>query len=90
VFEALSEPINQIVGVVRLALEKCPPELSCDIVDRGITMTGGSSLLRNLDKRIAHEVGIATRVVDDPLSTVVIGSGVVLDKLSDLKDVVLQ
>lgn len=90
VFEALSEPINQIVGVVRLALEKCPPELSCDIVDRGITMTGGSSLLRNLDKRIAHEVGITTRVVDDPLSTVVIGSGVVLDKLNDLKDVVLQ
>jgi rod shape-determining protein MreB len=89
-YEALMEPINQIVDVVRIALEKCPPELSCDIIDRGITMAGGGSLLRNLDKRIAHEVGILTRVVDDPLSAVVIGSGVVLDKLEDLKDVVLQ
>lgn len=89
-YEALMEPINQIVDVVRIALEKCPPELSCDIIDRGITMAGGGSLLRNLDKRIAHEVGIVTRVVDDPLSAVVIGSGVVLDKLADLKDVVLQ
>jgi rod shape-determining protein MreB len=53
-------------------------------------MAGGGSLLRNLDKRIAHEVGIVTQVTDDPLSAVVIGSGVVLDKLDDLKDVVLQ
>ena len=90
VFEALAEPINQIVDVVRIALEKCPPELSSDIIDRGITMAGGGSLLRNLDKRIAHEVGIVTQVTDDPLSAVVIGSGVVLDKLDDLKDVVLQ
>lgn len=90
VFEALAEPINQIVGVVRIALEKCPPELSSDIIDHGITMAGGGSLLRNLDKRIAHEVGINTHIVDDPVSAVVIGSGVVLDKLADLKDVVLQ
>ena len=90
VFEALSEPINQIIDVVRIALEKCPPELSSDIIDRGIAMAGGGSLLRNLDKRIAHEVGIITQVVADPLSAVVIGSGVVLDKLEDLKDVVLQ
>lgn len=90
VYEALSEPINQIIGVVRMALEKCPPELSADIIDRGITMAGGTSLLRNLDKRIAHEVGIITQVVEDPLSAVVVGSGVVLDKLEELKDVVLQ
>jgi rod shape-determining protein MreB len=89
VFEALSEPIHQILDVVRIALEKCPPELSSDIIDRGITMAGGGSLLRNLDKRIAHEVGIITQVVADPLSVVVIGSGVVLDKLEDLRDVVL-
>ena len=62
--------------------------------DRGTVMTrstmaGGGSLLRNLDKRIAHEVGIITQVVADPLSVVVIGSGVVLDKLEDLRDVVL-
>jgi rod shape-determining protein MreB len=90
VFEALAEPVNQIIDVVRIALEKCPPELSSDIIDRGITMAGGGSLLRNLDKRIAQEVGIITQVVEDPLSAVVIGSGVVLDKLHDLKDVVLQ
>ena len=89
-FEALAEPVNQIIDVVRLALEKCPPELSSDIIDRGITMAGGGSLLRNLDRRIAQEVGIMTQVVEDPLSAVVIGSGVVLDKLHDLKDVVLQ
>ncbi len=90
IFEALAEPVNQIIDVVRIALEKCPPELSSDIIDRGITMAGGGSLLRNLDKRIAQEVGIITHVVEDPLSAVVIGSGVVLDKLHDLKDVVLQ
>jgi rod shape-determining protein MreB len=90
VFEALAEPVNQIIDVVRIALEKCPPELSSDIIDRGITMAGGGSLLRNLDRRIAQEVGIITQVVEDPLSAVVIGSGVVLDKLHDLKDVVLQ
>jgi rod shape-determining protein MreB len=90
VFEALAEPVNQILDVVRIALEKCPPELSSDIIDRGITMAGGGSLLRNLDRRIAQEVGIITQLVEDPLSAVVIGSGVVLDKLNDLKDVVLQ
>lgn len=90
VYEALNEPINQIVEVVRKALEKCPPELSGDIVDRGITMVGGGSMLKNLDKRIEAELGIQTRVVEDPLSAVVIGSGQVLDKLEELKDVVLR
>ena len=88
--EALVEPLNQIVEVVKVALEKCPPELSADIMDRGITMAGGGALVRNFDKLIAHETGIPTHLVQDPLSAVVIGSGVVLDQLDSLKDVVLQ
>ena len=90
VHEALREPINQIVEVVRRALEKCPPELSGDIVERGITMVGGGALLKNLDTRIAQEVGIPTRVAEDPLSAVVIGAGQVLDNLEELREVVLR
>jgi rod shape-determining protein MreB len=88
--EALAEPLNQIVEVVKIALEKCPPELSSDIVDRGIAMAGGGALLRNLDKLIARETGISTVIVQDPLSAVVVGSGAVLDQLEILKDVVIQ
>jgi rod shape-determining protein MreB len=88
--EALVEPMHQILEVVKMALEKCPPELSSDIVDRGIVMAGGGALLRNLDKFIAHETGIGTTVVQDPLSAVVVGSGAVLDQLEILKDVVIQ
>lgn len=88
--EALVEPVNQILDVVRIALEKTPPELSSDIVDRGITMTGGGALLRNLDRLISRETGLPVVLVDDPLSAVVIGSGTVLDHMGLLKDVVLQ
>jgi rod shape-determining protein MreB len=88
--EAIVEPMLQILDVVKMALEKCPPELSSDIVDRGIVMAGGGALLRNLDKFIAHHTGIATTVVQDPLAAVVIGSGAVLDQLDVLKDVVIQ
>ena len=73
-----------------MALEKCPPELSSDIVDRGIAMAGGGALLRNLDKLITMETSIPTAVVQDPLSAVVVGSGAVLDQLHVLKDVVIQ
>jgi rod shape-determining protein MreB len=88
--EALVEPMHQILEVVKMALEKCPPELSSDIVDRGIVMAGGGALLRNFDKFIARETGISTTVVQDPLSAVVVGSGAVLDQLEMLKDVVIQ
>ncbi len=88
--EALAEPVNQIIDLVRSALEKTPPELSSDIVERGITMAGGGSLLRNLDKLIASETGLPVVLVDDPLSAVVLGSGSVLDKLELLKDVVVH
>ncbi len=87
--EALVEPVNQIIEMVRGALEKTPPELSSDIVDRGITLTGGGALLRNLDKLISQETGLPVVLVDDPLSAVVLGSGAVLDQLDLLKDVVM-
>jgi rod shape-determining protein MreB and related proteins len=88
--DALLESVNQIVEVVRTALEKCPPELSSDIVERGITLTGGGALLRNLDRLISQETGLPVVLVDDPLSAVVLGSGAVLDQLELLKDVILQ
>ena len=88
--EALLEPMQQILEVVQMALEKCQPELSSDIMERGIVMAGGGALLRNFDRYIAHHTGITTTVVEDPLSAVVIGSGVVLDQLEVLKDVVLS
>jgi rod shape-determining protein MreB len=88
--DALLEPINQIVEVVRIALEKTPPELASDIVERGITLTGGGALLRNLDKLISKETGLPVVLVDDPISAVVLGSGAVLDQLELLKDVVIQ
>jgi rod shape-determining protein MreB len=88
--DALIEPINQITEIIRIALEKTPPELSSDIVERGITMAGGGSLLRNLDKLIAQQTGLPVVLVDDPLSAVVIGSGQVLDRLDLLMDVVIQ
>lgn len=88
--DALIEPINQILETIRIALEKTPPELASDIVDRGITMTGGGALLRGLDRVIAEETGLPVTLVDDPLSAVVNGSGMVLDQIDLLKDVMLQ
>ena len=88
--EALLEPVNQIIDVVRVALEKTPPELSSDIVDRGITLAGGGSMLKNLDLLISQETGLPVILVDDPLSAVVIGSGVVLDQIEILKDVIVH
>lgn len=87
--EALIEPINQILEIIRVALEKTPPELSSDIVERGITLAGGGALIRNLDRLISEETGLPVVLVDDPLSAVVMGSGALLDQLDLLKDVVL-
>ena len=88
--EALVEPINQIIDTIKVALEKTPPELASDIVDRGITMTGGGSMVRNLDQLISQETGLPVMLVDDPLTAVVLGSGAVLDRLDELKDVLIH
>ncbi|MBX7145061.1 MAG: rod shape-determining protein [Oligoflexia bacterium] len=88
--DALQEPLGQILEVVRVALEKTPPELASDIVERGITLTGGGAMLRNFDKLLSRHTGLPVTLVDDPLSAVVVGSGAVLDQLDLLRDVVLN
>jgi rod shape-determining protein MreB len=82
--EALTEPVNAIVDRVKHVLEQTPPELASDIIQRGITLTGGGAILRGLDTLIAEETGIPTRIADDPLSCVAVGTGKVLDELKTL------
>ncbi len=86
--DALSEPINAIVQAVMGALEHTPPELSADIIDKGIVLTGGGALLKNLDVLLREETGLPVMVSDDPTSAVVLGSGKALDNLDLLKEIV--
>jgi rod shape-determining protein MreB len=88
--EALQEPISAIVDVIRNALENSPPELSADLVDRGIVLAGGSALLRGLDKLIAEQTALPVTLADDPLSAVAEGTGVVLGELSLLARSVMR
>jgi len=81
--EALSEPISQIIDAVRISLERTPPELAADILDRGIILSGGGSLLRGLDQRLRDETNLPINVVEDPLTCVVRGTGKVLENLPD-------
>ncbi len=87
--EALGEPINAIVEAVLVALEKTPPELVADIVDKGIVLTGGGALLMNLDVLLREETGLPVMVCDDPISAVVLGSGKTLDHMELLKEVTI-
>jgi rod shape-determining protein MreB len=87
--EALSEPINAIVEAVLLALERTPPELAADIVDKGVVLTGGGALLKNIDVLLREETGLPVMVSDDPISAVVLGSGKTLDHIELLKDVTI-
>jgi rod shape-determining protein MreB len=77
--EAVAEPVSRIVEVVRAALENTQPEIAADVIDHGITMTGGGSLLRNIADVIAHETGLAVRIADDPLTCVARGAGWTLE-----------
>lgn len=79
--EALGDTINSIVEAVKVTLEKCPPELAADIMDRGIVLTGGGGLLRNLDKLLARETGMPVMVADNPLDCVAIGTGRALENI---------
>jgi rod shape-determining protein MreB len=87
---AISEQIEVIVEAVRIALEVTPPELAADIVDQGIVLTGGGALLKNLDKRLKEATGMPIIVADDPLSSVVLGSGKALDNLDILREVTID
>jgi rod shape-determining protein MreB len=88
--KAISEQVDSIVQAVRIALEQTPPELAADIVDRGIVLTGGGALLKGLDQLLREETSLPISVVEDPLSTVVIGSGKALDNLDILKEVTID
>ncbi|MFS0839893.1 rod shape-determining protein [Paenibacillus sp. 1P03SA] len=79
--EALTDTVNAIIDAVKVTLEKCPPELAADIMDRGIVLTGGGALLRNLDKLLAGETGMPVIVADNPLDCVAIGTGRALDHI---------
>jgi rod shape-determining protein MreB len=85
--EALLEPVNTIVEAVRDTLEKCPPELAADIIDRGIVLAGGGALLQGLDELISHDTEVPVHIADDPLSCVVLGTGKVLEDFATLKRV---
>ena len=88
--EALMEPVSTIVNAVRITLERCPPELSADLVDHGIVLAGGGALLRGLDKLIAQETGLPVHVAEDPLSAVVEGTGRALQEIAFLRAVTSQ
>ncbi len=85
--EALLEPISTIVESVRVTLERCPPELSADLVDRGLVLAGGGALLRGLDKLLQEETGLAVHVAEDPLSAVAEGTGRALTEIKFLRQV---
>lgn len=88
--EALAEPISTIVEAVRSALERTPPEVSADILDRGIVLSGGGSLLRGLDQRLRSETGLPVVLAEDPLASVVLGTGRVLEDIDLLRKVSIR
>jgi rod shape-determining protein MreB len=88
--EALAEPVSTIVEAVRMALERTPPELSADIMDKGIVLSGGGSMLRGLDQRLRNETGLPVVLAEDPLSSVVLGTGRVLEDIDLLRKVSIR
>lgn len=87
---ALAEPIASIVEAIKSTLEKTPPELSSDIMDRGVTLTGGGALIRGLDKLIERETGIPVYIAENPLDCVALGTGKVLEEIDTLKKVLVS
>ena len=88
--EALAEPVNAVVESVKVALERTPPELAADIVDKGIVLVGGGSLLRNLDVLLRETTGLPVMLAEDPLTAVVMGTGRTLDELPLLRDIAIR
>jgi len=88
--EALSECVATIMNAIRVALERTPPELSADISDRGIVLTGGGALLKNLDKRIRQETGLPVSIAEDPLASVVLGTGKMLTEFRLLRRIAIE
>ena len=90
ILEALTDPLNQIVTAVKVALEQTPPELAADIADRGMMLTGGGALLRDLDRLLLEETGLPVHVAEDPLTCVARGSGMALERMDKLGGVFSQ
>jgi len=90
ILEALTDPLNQIVTAVKVALEQTPPELASDIADRGMMLTGGGALLRDLDRLLLEETGLPVHVAEDPLTCVARGSGMALERMDKLGGVFSQ
>ncbi|OGP09256.1 MAG: rod shape-determining protein [Deltaproteobacteria bacterium GWA2_45_12] len=88
--EALLEPVHAIIEAIKITLERTPPELAGDIVDKGIVLAGGGALLKGLDKLVREETGLPVTIAEDPLSCVVLGAGKALDELSVLREIALQ
>jgi rod shape-determining protein MreB len=88
--EALAEPVNAIVEATKLALERTPPELAADIVDKGIVLVGGGSQLRNLDVLLREATGLPVMLAEEPLTAVAIGTGRTLDEISLLREVAIR
>lgn len=88
--EALEDPLSSVLDAIKVTLERTPPELSADIIDHGITLTGGGALLKYLDKLIAEETGMPVYIADNPLDCVAIGTGRVLEDLGKLADVLSE
>ncbi|MCW2621055.1 MAG: rod shape-determining protein MreB [Frankiales bacterium] len=88
--KAIEEPVNAIVDAVKTTLDKCPPELSGDVMDRGIVLTGGGALLKGLDERLKHETGMPIHVADNPLHSVAIGSGKCVEEFEALEQVLIS
>ncbi|TDC65587.1 rod shape-determining protein [Actinomadura sp. GC306] len=86
---AIEEPVNSVVDAVKTTLDKCPPELSGDIMDRGIALTGGGALLKNLDERLREETGMPIHLVDNPLDSVVLGTGKCVEDFEELRQVLV-
>lgn len=84
ILEALTDPLNQIISAVKSALEKTPPELGADIAEKGMVLTGGGALLRDLDRLLMEETGLPVIVADDPLTCVARGCGLALEKIDKL------
>ena len=90
ILEALTDPLNQIVTAVKVALEQTPPELASDIADRGMMLTGGGALLRDLDRLLLEETGLPVHIAEDPLTCVARGSGMALERMDKLGGVFSQ
>ena len=88
--KAIEEPVNAIVDAVKTTLDKCPPELSGDIMDRGIVLTGGGALLRGLDERLRHETGMPVHIADNPLNSVALGSGKCVEEFEVLQSLLIS